>query len=262
MLKPTVSLLVVSILLVLIGAAQTPGAIAATGTAVATAVATPPGLGTPGPAQAVKIRAANGLQIAALYYPSMWSGRQSPAALLLHQINGSKAQWKPLIPELLTEGYSVLAVDMRGFGETGGQINWKLAEGDIVTMLSWLRGIPSIDGAKIAIIGASMGSNLAIRGCAADAQCRVAIALSPGVEYFGVTTDGAIQKMRDKAVLLVAGQNDKESASGVKTLGTLATGNVMIRLYNSGKHGIELFQYDDLIPTMLQWLRTYNDVTR
>jgi pimeloyl-ACP methyl ester carboxylesterase len=249
--------LLVLMLLVLGGTGHTPGAIAAT--AVSTAA---PGLGTPGPAQALKIRATDGLQLAATFYPSMLSGRQSPAVLLLHQINGSQAQWKPLIPELLSEGYSVLAVDMRGFGATRGQINWKLAEGDVATMLAWLRGIQSIDGKQIAIVGASMGANLAIRGCANDPQCTVAIALSPGVEYFGITTDDAIQKMRDRSVLLVAGQIDRESANGVKKLATLATGNIMARLYNSGRHGIELFAYDDLIPTMLRWLRTYIGATR
>src|SRR5438128_1878537 len=145
MLKLILALLLVFVLLPR-GGAYTSGVHAAT------AAVTAPGLGTPGPAQAVKIRAADGLQIAATYYPSMLSDRQSPAALLLHQINGSRAQWERLVPELLAEGYSVLAVDMRGFGETGGQINWKLAERDVATMFAWLRGISSIDVGRIAVV--------------------------------------------------------------------------------------------------------------
>jgi pimeloyl-ACP methyl ester carboxylesterase len=224
----------------------------------ATAAATEPGLGTPGPAQPVRIKAADGLPIVGLFYPSALSGRTSPAALLLHQINGSKAQWQPLIPALLAEGYSALAVDLRGFGETGGEINWKKAEGDVATLLAWLRDQPSINGDEIAIIGASIGANLAIRGCASDAQCRVVVALSPGLEYFGLTTGDAIRKMGKKAPLLVAGQIDTASAQAVKQLAQVAPGNVMIRVYDSGKHGIQLFDYDDLIPMIVQWLRSYN----
>jgi pimeloyl-ACP methyl ester carboxylesterase len=254
--KPTLSLAVSSLglLIVLMLSGSPHGGPVAAATSPATEAGTT--------VQPVKIKASDGLLIAALYYPSILSGRQSPAALLLHQVNGSKAQWAPLIPELVAEGYSVLAVDLRGFGETRGEINWKRAETDVATTLAWLRGIPAINGDEIAIIGASIGSNLALRGCANDARCRVAVALSPGVEYFGITTDDAIQKMRKKAVLLVAGQIDTASATGVKKLGALASGDVMVRLYNSGKHGIELFEYDDLIPTILRWLRTYNDVIR
>jgi dienelactone hydrolase len=224
----------------------------------ATAVATQPGTGTPGPAQSVKIKASDGLTIIGLFYPSASSGPAAPSALLLHQINGSKAQWQPLIPALLAEGYSVLAVDLRGFGETGGEINWKRAEADVATLLAWLRDQSGVNGDEIAIIGASMGANLALRGCAADTRCRVAVALSPGLDYFGLTTGDAIRKMSKKAPLLVASQIDTASAQGVTKLAEIAPGNVMIRVYDGGKHGVQLFDYDDLIPMIVQWLRSYN----
>ncbi len=254
--KPVLCLSLVALLIVFGNSVSTPSAAAtAESTSAATGQATGLASGQP-----ERIKMADGLQMVALYYPSILSGRQAPVVLLLHGVNGSKAQWNPLIPALLDQGYSVLAVDLRGFGETGGQINWKRAEADVATMLSWLRGIPSINGDEIAIMGASIGANLALRGCANDDKCRVAIALSPGVEFYGITTDDAIQKMGKKAVLLVAGQIDTASAQGVKKLGSLAMGNVMVRLYSSGSHAFELFKYDDLIPTILQWLKSYNDV--
>jgi pimeloyl-ACP methyl ester carboxylesterase len=217
------------------------------------------GLGTPGPAQIVKIKASDGLEIVGAFYPSALSGRQSPAALLLHQYGGSKEEWKPLIPALQGEGYSILAVDQRGFGETGRGVAWTQAEADVSTLLAWLRTQPPINGDQVAIIGASVGSNLALRGCVNDDRCKVAVALSPGLNYFGVKTTDAVQKMGKRAFLLVAAQSDGEAAHGVKQLGTVAPGNLMIRLYeDSSRHGVDLFLYDDLIPAIVQWLRTYN----
>ncbi len=252
-LAPFGMLFTVGLLVVFASLSGQPGQVTA-----ATAVATESGTGTPGPAQPVRIKASDGLTIVGLFYPSALSGQAAPAALLLHGVNGSKAQWQPLIPALLAEGYNVLAVDLRGFGETGGEINWKRTETDVATLLAWLRDQSGVNGDEIAIFGASIGANLAIRGCAADAKCRVAVALSPGLEYFGLTTGDAIRKMSKKAPLLVASQIDSASAQGVKTLAEIASGNVMIRVYDGGKHGVQLFDYDDLIPMMVQWLRSYN----
>ena len=226
----------------------------------ATPAATEPGLGTPPAPQTVKIKAADGLEIVGKYYPSVFSGRQSPAALLLHQNGGNKDEWILLIPALQTEGYSILAVDQRGFGDTGGTADWKLAEADVATMLAWLRSQPAIKGDQVAIIGASIGSNLALRGCSADKQCKVAVALSPGLDYFGVKTEDVLQNMGLRAFLLVAAQHDGTSISSVKKLASIASGNAMVRLYeDSGKHGAALLLYKDLIPTITLWLRTYNN---
>lgn len=244
------SILIVG-LLILSAANRTPGhTLAATQEA---------GLGTPGPAQIVKITAGDGLEIVGAFYPSVLSGRQSPAALLLHQNRGSKDEWMLLIPALQAAGYNILAVDQRGFGETGGQTDWTLAEADVATLLAWLRAQPAIDGNQVAIIGASIGSNLALRGCVNDDKCKVAVALSPGLNYFGVKTADVVQKMGKRAFLLVAAQHDSEAAQSVKQLSMVASGNLMIRLYeDSSRHGVHLFLYEDLIPTVMQWLRTYN----
>jgi pimeloyl-ACP methyl ester carboxylesterase len=189
--------------------------------------------------QEVKIKASDGLQIVGTYYPSTLSGKQSPAALLLHQNGGSKEEWEPFIPALLAEGYSVLAVDQRGFGATGGRADWKLAEKDITAMLAWLRNIAAINADEVAIIGASIGSNLSLRACVTDAKCHVVVALSPGLNYFNVTTD-------------------TESSSAVKNLAGILPGNGAVRLYKGEEHGVELFANEDLAPMIIQWLKTYN----
>jgi len=209
-------------------------------------------------AQEVKIKASDGLQIVGAYYPSTLSGKQSPAALLLHQNGGSKEEWESFIPVLLDEGYSVLAVDQRGFGTTGGKVDWKLAEKDITAMLAWLRNIAAINTDEVAIIGASIGSNLSLRACVTDAKCHVAVALSPGLNYFNVTTEDAVRKLGDKAALLVAAQNDTESSSAVKKLAGVLPGNGAARLYKGEEHGVELFANEDLAPMIIQWLKTYN----
>src|SRR5258706_2847323 len=208
------------------------------------------GLGTPPAPQDIKIKSFDGFEIAGTFYPSFLSGRQAPAALLLHQNGGSRKEWKLFIPELQNAGYAVLAVDQRSFGETGGVLDGGATlEKDANALVGWLRQQVSIDPSEIALIGASVGSSVVIRSCALDDQCKVAIALSPGKNFFSLDTVQVVKDMTDKSFLFVAAQHDGESVDAAKTLGKEAKldNNIMVRLYaDSSRHGTALFLYPDL----------------
>jgi dipeptidyl aminopeptidase/acylaminoacyl peptidase len=106
--------------------------------------------------QAVEVEAADGLLLRGDYYAP--AAENAPAVLLLHQLGSSRVSWSPLIPALLDEGYTVLAVDLRGHGETGGTSDWTAAVSDVETWLDWLRAQPGVRADAVSIIGASIGS--------------------------------------------------------------------------------------------------------
>ena len=203
----------------------------------------------------VEVQAADGLTLVGDLYNAELSV-QTPAVLLMHMYGGRRTDWQPLIPTLTGAGYRVVSVDLRGHGETGGSNDWQLAIGDVQTWLDWLEAQPSIQPDRIAIVGASIGANLALVGCANDTHCLTAVALSPGLDYFGITTSDAIQALRDRSALLVASQTDQPSGSSVKTLTTLAEGEFGLRLYPGSTHGTRLLttQSDSLIPLIGSWL--------
>lgn len=224
------------------------------------------GLGTPAAPQDVKITLTDGTEIVALYYPSMLSGRKAPAALLLHQNAGKKEEWALLIPSLQEAGYAVLAVDQRGFGKTGGKTAYGLLEQDATEMIAWLASQPGIESGEIAIIGASVGANAALRACAALDSCKVVVALSPGLNFMGLQVEEVVTNMKGKSLLLISGQVDTESAKAVRTLGAVESlhNNVMTVLYaRSGLHGAALLKnFKDLNTTIVHWLKTYNVVSQ
>ncbi len=204
--------------------------------------------------ETVVIAAGDGLEIQGDYYAS--SGGQ--AVLLLHMLGGRRADWDSLIPYLTTEGYTVLAVDMRGHGETRGSQEWALAEQDVQTLLDWLRE----QGAEeIALVGASIGSNLALRGMANDEAVVTAIALSPGLDYRGVTTEDAIEAIGRRPVLLVAERVDRYSADSVAQLFALATGLVQVRIGTSAAHGTNMLGgTESLEKVIAAWLAEHFSV--
>ena len=49
------------------------------------------------------------------------SGKPGPGVLLLHQCNRQRKVWDGLAQQLAAAGIQVLTLDLRGFGESGGQ---------------------------------------------------------------------------------------------------------------------------------------------
>lgn len=181
----------------------------------------------------VAIPASDGLMLVGDYYPSD-SGK---AVLLLHMLSSNRRAWDSLIPSLTEQGFAVLAIDMRGHGATRGGSDWTLAEDDVQVLIDWLRE----QGAEqVAIVGASIGSNLALRGAANDEQVVTAVALSPGLEYRGVTTEDALTLIGERPVLLVAERKDTYSAVSVTQLFSLSEGQIQVRLGTGRRHGTEM----------------------
>jgi dienelactone hydrolase len=215
---------------------------------------------TPVPPQSVAIKMADGLEIKGDFYIPGGS-EKAPAALLLHQYGGNSYDWKDFANLLVEKGYNVLAVDLRGQGLTGGKADWKLAQKDTVALMNWLRDQDNIDPKHVVVMGASVGANLALRGCADDDACRVAIALSPGLSFYGIVAKDAISSMKDKSIFLAASQKDQQSGEPTKylTIYAPASVNVLTRVYaSSAMHGMGLFTFDDLTPLIMQWLDKYN----
>lgn len=210
------------------------------------------------PSQQVEITAPDGLLIKGDYYlPATEDGALAPAVILMHMLSSTRRAWEPLIPALVNEyGIAVLNIDLRGHGETGGRPDWTLAEGDVQTIIDWLRTQEGIDPANLSLIGASIGSNLAIRGWANDPMIRTAVALSPGLDYRGVTTLDAVSANSDRALMLVAARQDTYSADSVIELFAATSGDAVLRLFDGSRHGTELFreEADWLVYSIGDWI--------
>ncbi len=212
----------------------------------------------------VEIAAADGLTLIGSYFTPAdhTEDSRAPAAILLHMLGSNKEAWgigTDLIAQMLDAGYVVVAVDMRGHGATGGAQDWPLAEGDVQTWIDWLRAQPGIDPARINLVGGSIGSNLALRGMLNDEEIVTAVALSPGLNYRNVITEGIMPDLGDRPVMLVAATGDGQSISAVKSLITEARSASLLKLYTGSGHGTSLLTTEtDLVPLIIYWLDSHN----
>jgi dienelactone hydrolase len=248
--KKSAASFTVSVLVILLASSMASTSRPADAAQEATAVATQ---ATP---TTVSIKLPNGEAIDAVYYAPPTGSGKAPAAVLLHELGASPDVWKHFVPKLAELGYAALLPVK--FPTTKG------GEDSILAIAKWLRQQPGIDGSRVAMLGASIGANLSIRECAIDADCKVVVALSPGLDYRGVTTQDAIANMAKRSVLIMAGQGDP-SSKGIAQVSVAApiTANVLLRMYALGfSHGTQMLSDSSFAPDaeelVIHWLKLYN----
>lgn len=193
-----------------------------------------------------------------------------PAALLLHMMPATKESWDPFAAKLIEAGFShVLAIDLRGHGESregsgGVRLDYELFEDeehmkkihDVEGAVEWLKKMHGVDTAHLAVIGASIGANLSIVYAAAHHEIPAAVALSPGLDYRGVTTGDAVAEMSDsQALYLAASEEDTLSFRTGRRLAGLKPDAVVIEFGAAG-HGTTMFEREPAFMDMLiDWLK-------
>ncbi len=205
----------------------------------------------PAGAEAVRLTTADGVALAALYYTP--PAEAAPGVLLLHQRGGRKENWTSFAQLLQKSGYAVLAVDFRGHGQSKGVVNWWGADQDVITAFDYLKARPEVDPQRMALIGASIGTQEAITFAAAHPdQVRGAALLS-------TFASGEIQRavlIYPGPILLMATEGDKAATQETNRLVKLAPTAEVYILKDSDRHGTQMLQSPlNIEAILLDWLQ-------
>jgi len=205
-----------------------------------------------------EIEASDGLNLVGTYYAPIDMPPPCPGVILLHMLGGDRSSWDDYARQLTSAGYAVFALDMRGHGETGGAVDWDLAENDIHQVWNNLSTKLDIDPDRIALVGASIGANMALVAGVNEAGVRTVVLLSPGLDYAGVTTEAAMVAYGDRPVLIVSSQEDTYSANSSRNLEEVAIGEVRLVMYQDAGHGTHMLAGETgLGELIIDWLDTY-----
>ena len=196
----------------------------------------------------------------------------SPALLLLHQWGSNRHSYDEFARKMQAAGFNVLAIDGRGFGESTKKADGttlaagrtdadvKAMQSDVGAAFDFLSKNKNVDPKRIAIVGASYGSSLALIYAADKPEVAAIALLSPGLNYFGnMQTAPAMKKYGKRPVYMAAADDDKESAEAVRSLGTGGTSADHIKkAYTSGGHGTALFgSQPALADELLEFFRQH-----
>lgn len=211
----------------------------------------------------VTLRTADGVRIVGTYYPPDRPGPR-PSVVLLHMLDHARGDWDESARGLSGEGYAVLAIDLRGHGEsTRGVGSWRsfTEEGfqamveDVAAAHEYLRRAPQADSDRLAVIGASIGANVALLYGSREPSVKTLALLSPGLDYRGVRTREAMSLYGPRPVLIAASREDSYSAQSSAALDALASGRHRLVLFDQAGHGTLMFEKAPRLESMLlDWL--------
>jgi alpha-beta hydrolase superfamily lysophospholipase len=215
---------------------------------------TPDDLGSPGDLTSiagcpteVTFPSADGLIVHGTFTPPC--GRAT--VVLAHQLCSDRSEWSDpshdWVSAFGTRGIATLAIDLRGHGEStlwpdgstkdlcagGANALYAGMVDDVKAAIAYARG--PLGAPKVAAIGASIGSNSAINAYAADAATTMVVALSPGLDYRGITTETPVKAFGARPALLEAADDDPAAAMSVRTL-AMDNPAVMTMVWPSGGH--------------------------
>jgi dienelactone hydrolase len=210
--------------------------------------------------QDVDIKSPDGVNLKATYYSP---GRPGPAMLLLHQCNMDRHAWDGLAADLAGNGFHVLTVDFRGFGESGGSKStdpdtraavrkrWPV---DVDTAYDYLVSQKGVDKSRVAAGGASCGVTQASDLAPRHREISALVLLS------GVASESARAYIASSSALPVFGaasEGDKGAADGIReAVGASKNPKSLLKIYPGTEHGVPMFEKNaELEPMIVTWLK-------
>jgi uncharacterized protein len=187
------------------------------------------------------------------------SAKPVPAALLLHGLTSRKEVLAGSIgTELLRRGVASLAIDLplhggRGTGLDGAMFRnplqvvaqWRQAKSEARLALRYLAARPEIDAARLALLGYSLGAQVATAVAAREPDVRALVVAAGGDLPDGTALSGmarsladplaAVRRLKGRPLLMVHGRADRTvSPAQAERLFAAAGEPKEIRWYDSG----------------------------
>jgi dienelactone hydrolase len=126
-------------------------------------------------------------------------------------------------------------------------------EGDVAAMFSALEAQPNVDPARMAILGAESGADIALTGCAEDARCLGAGLLTP-LDQNALLPD--MSAFGGRSLWMAVSEEDSTSALTAEALRQAATGPATLQTYQEAGRGTQmLFSQPQVSASLVDWLR-------
>ena len=210
----------------------------------------------------ITFKTKDGVKIAGNYFKP--EKEHPPAFLLLHMMPAAKESWNTFASSLQKEGFAVLAIDLRGHGESidmnGKKLDYKMFRDeehresmkDIAAAKEFLRQ-KGADTSRMAIAGASIGANLALWHASIDRDIRLLVLLSAGLDYRGIKAPELASRFSGPVYILVS-EDDSKSIEGSRKIYGIFPGDKKLNIIRGSSHGTDMFAMPGLMDEILDWV--------
>ena len=183
------------------------------------------------------------------------------AVVLLPQFTSNRDTYAGLAAKLADANFTVLALDLRGHGQSLDRNGLKAGYGEFSEQ-DFRNMTIDVKAAKVflgregfslfAIVGSSIGANTALNYASADMSVERIVLLSPGMNFKGIETEKPSRSVKAKT-LIVASDDDAYSFGSGKALAQNIPGAEFMALSGAG-HGTNMFNGTFLERDIAAWL--------
>ena len=206
---------------------------------------------------------------ARLYQPVHWrpeADAAPPGLLLIHRPGSNHKAWERFALRARGVGYMLLAVDLRGHGESTAPVDYPATYRDFERS-HWMECLEDISAARdallaaganpenIGVMGEGLSANLATYWYRRNNDIQALVALSPGLDYEGIRTEPVVRELQYRPVLYLAGEDDSYSVRSATSLRDMTPGFAELRTFQGFAFGAEIFEHSaNAMEITLQWL--------
>lgn len=196
--------------------------------------------------------------------------KKAPVVILLHDYGFDRRDWGIFIPDLVQQGYYVLAIDMRGHGKStgggtrlSGQYSLSTASSllqigyqDVEAALEWIQRRKDTKTKHISLVGVGLGADIAYF-CAGKLRkkIRTSVVISPSLS---AVMNTSVTQETPRSVLFCASARDAQGSSmmAIETLVNFTEDPRKVVIYDSEAHGLAIFyKHPEIKREILAWLK-------
>jgi pimeloyl-ACP methyl ester carboxylesterase len=184
----------------------------------------------------------------------------APAVLLVHGAGRDRSVWQLFARQLMEQGVATLAIDLRGYGESGGEADNQNKIEDVAAGVDFLAAQAEVDPQNILLIGANDGSWWTLDYASKHPDIKAVALITPGIRYDKKLL-GRIMTDYGSRPLFIAvsdneGNHDENAVKTAKLLDKLATGpHELALLHDYGWGAGLLMQENGLAAKLLAWVQ-------
>ncbi len=195
----------------------------------------------------VSFSADDGVKISAKY----WDRKTEKKLILVHMLGGDKSDWNEFAENA---PYTAIAIDLRGHGNSDGDLQ-SFSDPDFNSMVLDVKAASEyMGGDQIIVIGASIGSNIALN-YADDYNVSGLVLLSPSHDYRGVDTRAVITRYKEP-LLIVTSRDDIQSYNpSIDMYNAAPSEEKQLKTYDDAGHGTDMLKKPDLDDLILQFIK-------
>jgi len=208
----------------------------------------------------VSLNAPDGTVLKATYFSP---GRPGPAVMLLHMCNSQRKVWDPLGALLAARGIHAIAMDYRGYGESGGtnadslplperrRVSLEVWPGDIDVVFEYLVAQAGVSRERIGAAGGSCGGGNAVYLARRHPEVKTLVLLAGG----STPAQEFLPTVPWMPVFASAAHDDGNAVAGLRRALEASRGTRnRLQEYATGGHGTDMFPvHRELEPMIADW---------